>query len=164
MSKVDSSIQAFYPKGTRVCYGCGTDHPDGLQIKTFWEGGKGICHFTPSENQVGYPGVVYGGLIACLIDCHSIGTATAAAYAAERRKPGSEPVIAHVTGSLKVDYLRPTPMGDELLLEARVRFVEKGRSLVGCDLSVGGNVCARGEVLCVRVNPERLAARAGGQL
>jgi acyl-coenzyme A thioesterase PaaI-like protein len=161
MSKTHSHIQAHYPEGTRVCYGCGTEHPRGLYVETIWDGEKGTCRHNPPADQLGYPGLVYGGLIACLIDCHAVGTATAAAYDAEGREPGSEPIIAHVTGSLKVDYLRPTPMGPELLLEARVRSVMKGRSLVDCDLSAGGKVCARGEVLCVRVTPDKLAAMAG---
>jgi acyl-coenzyme A thioesterase PaaI-like protein len=161
MSKMDSHIQAFYPEGTRVCYGCGTEHPSGLHVKTFWDGEKGVCRYTPPEDQIGYPGVVYGGLIACLIDCHSIGTATAAAYEAESREPGSEPVITHVTGSLKVEYLLPTPMGPELLLEARIRSVEGSRSMVECTLSAEGKICARGEVLCVRVSAERMAAMGG---
>jgi acyl-coenzyme A thioesterase PaaI-like protein len=161
MSKTESPIQAFYPPGTRVCYGCGVEHPSGLHLETRWDGEKGTCRFTPPEDQLGYPGLVYGGLIASLIDCHAVGTATAAAYAAEGRQPGSAPVIVHVTGSLKVDYLLPTPMGPELLLEARVRSVERGRSLVDCGLSAGGKLRARGQVLCVRVTPERLAAMAG---
>lgn len=160
MSQTNGPIQAHYPQGTQVCFGCGTDNPSGLHLETIWDGEKGVCHFTPSAEQLGFPGVVYGGLIASLIDCHAIGTATAAAYAAEGRQPGGEPVIAHVTGSLKVDYLLPTPMGPELVLHAWVRSVERGRSLVECHLSAEGQVRAKGEVLCVRVSPERLAAMA----
>ena len=157
MRQTDKPIQAYYPQGTRVCFGCGIDHPTGLHVETFWDGQKGICRFVPPEDQLAYPGMVYGGLIASLIDCHSLGTATAAAYAVEGREPGSEPVVIHVTGSLKVDYLLPTPMGPELLLEAKVRSVERGRSLVDCDLSAEGKVRARGEVVAVRVSAEHLA-------
>ncbi len=163
MTPADKHIQAFYPEGTRVCFGCGTEHPGGLHLKTFWDGEKGTCRFTPPPEQLGYPGVVYGGLIACLIDCHAVGTATAAAYAAEGREPGSPPPITHVTGSLKVEYLRPTPMGPELGLEAWVRSVERGRSLVHSELRAEGVLCARGEVLAVRVSPGRLAAMAAPQ-
>lgn len=163
MSPFNAPIQAFYPQGTRVCFGCGTDHPNGLHLETMWDGEKGVCDLTPPQDQLGYPGLVYGGLIASLIDCHSIGTATAAAYAAEGRQPGGEPIIAHVTGSLKVDYLLPTPMGPDLRLEAWVRWVERNRSMVECQLSAGGKLRAKGEVLCVRVSPERLAAMAGGR-
>jgi acyl-coenzyme A thioesterase PaaI-like protein len=160
MKSSKTPIQAFYPPGARVCFGCGIDHPSGLHLETLWDGEKGVCRFSPPKDQLGYPGLVYGGLIASLIDCHSIGTATAAAFAAEGRQPGSEPMIVHVTGSLKVDYLLPTPMGPELLLEARVRSVERGRSLVECSLSAAGQVRAEGKVLCVRVSPDRLAAMA----
>jgi acyl-coenzyme A thioesterase PaaI-like protein len=161
MSQTANPIQAFYPQGARVCFCCGTESPGGLHLETIWDGEKGVCDFTPPPDQLGYPGVVYGGLIASLIDCHAIGTATAAAYAAENRQPGGGPIICHVTGSLKVEYLLPTPMGPELRLEAWVRQVERGRSLVECRLSADGQVSAKGEVLCVRVSPERLAAMAG---
>ena len=64
--------------------------------------------------------MVYGGLIASLFDCHCIGTAVAAAYEDEGRQPGTEPLIMFVTANLNVNYLRPTPMGSELLLNAHI--------------------------------------------
>ncbi|MBW1794338.1 MAG: hypothetical protein JRF30_09095 [Deltaproteobacteria bacterium] len=63
-----------------------------------------------------FPGFVYGGLIANLIDCHSIGIAIAASYEAEGREPGTEPQITFVTGTLKVKYLHSTPIDTELIL------------------------------------------------
>ncbi|MDP3831385.1 MAG: PaaI family thioesterase, partial [Ignavibacteriaceae bacterium] len=58
-----------------------------------------------------------GGLIASLIDCHGTGSAALAVYRSEERNPGTEPALRFVTASLQVDYLKPTPLGIELLLK-----------------------------------------------
>jgi acyl-coenzyme A thioesterase PaaI-like protein len=97
------------------------------------------------------PGYVYGGLLASLIDCHGTGTAAAATARAENREIDSEPAIRFVTGSLKVDYLRPTPLGPELELRGTVREVKPRKVLVAIDLLAEGEVCVRGEVTAVRL-------------
>ncbi|MCB2193938.1 MAG: PaaI family thioesterase [Deltaproteobacteria bacterium] len=146
-----SYIQSLYPPEHSHCFGCGPANPAGLQVRTHWDGEVGICRYTPDPQYMAYPGVVYGGLIACLMDCHGIGTAIAASYEAEGRPMDSEPRISMVTGTLSVDYLAPTPLGGELLLEARPVEVEPKKVLVSCELSAEGKVTARGEILGVRV-------------
>ena len=86
-------------------------------MRTFWDGTEGVCRFTPAVHHTAFPGVVYGGLLASLIDCHSIGTAVAAMYDAEGRAPDTAPEITCVTASLQVDYLKPTPT--DVVLELR---------------------------------------------
>jgi acyl-coenzyme A thioesterase PaaI-like protein len=104
--------------------------------------------------------VVYGGLIASLIDCHSIGTAVAAAYQHEGREPGSLPAIMFVTANLNVNYLKPTPMDSELLLRASPRDSGPRKMTVACALYAGETLCAHAEVLAVRV-PSRDDATLG---
>ena len=118
------AFQDYYPDDLSVCYGCGRLNERGLKIKSFWDGESSVCTFTPAPHHLGGNGFVYGGLIASIIDCHSTGTAAAAAYRNEGREMGSEPRLRFVTASLHVDYLKPTPMGVEL--EARGRAVEIG--------------------------------------
>ena len=77
-------------------------------------------------------------------------TAAAATYQAEKREPGSEPPLRFVTASLKVDYLKPTPIGP-LELSARAREVGERKVLVDVELSAGGEVTARGDVVAVRI-------------
>ncbi|MCX7706794.1 MAG: PaaI family thioesterase [Anaerolineae bacterium] len=149
MDKV--AIQDTYPENVAHCYGCGRLNEHGLQIKSYWDGAEAICHFRPRPHHTAIPGYVYGGLIASLIDCHATGTAAAAAGQAEGSRIGVDPAPRFVTASLKVDFLRPTPIDAEL--ELRGRAVEiKGRKVVlEVTLSANGELCARGEVVCVRM-------------
>lgn len=98
---------------------------------------------------------MYGGIIASVIDCHSTGTAAAAAYRHEGREPGSGPAIRFVTGSLHVDFLKPTPLGPPLELRSRVKEIGARKVVVETDVSVNGVVCVRGSVVAVRI-PESM--------
>jgi len=97
------------------------------------------------------PGFVYGGLVASLIDCHSIGTAAAAASEARGVDIAVEGAPRYVTGSLHVDFVKPTPLG--LPLELRAWAVEIGerKVVVESELSAGGEVTAKGRVVAVRL-------------
>ncbi|HUW96592.1 MAG TPA: PaaI family thioesterase [Anaerolineae bacterium] len=97
--------------------------------------------------------MVNGGIIATLIDCHSACTAMAAAYEAEGREIGSEPHIWCATASLQVAYLRPTPVGEPISLRARVAEMGERKIVVTCSVAAGGEECAQGEVVAVRVPP-----------
>lgn len=143
-------IQDCYPEKAAICFGCGPNNPAGLHIRTYWDGEEGVCHFMPDRAHTAFPGVVYGGLIACLIDCHSIGTAIAHAYSNSGREPGTDPKITYVTGTLHVRYIKPAPMGDELTLRARVLEMHGKKAVVSCSLSANGETCALGEVIAVR--------------
>jgi acyl-coenzyme A thioesterase PaaI-like protein len=145
-----TAIQDHFHGDHAICYGCGPDNPHGLQIKTHWDGRYGIFRFTPQEYHTAFPGVVYGGLIACLFDCHCIGTAIAAAYDAEGRQPGSEPSIMYVTANLNVSYLRPTPMDCELLLKAHIVETKGKKTTVVCKLTADGTECANATVIGIR--------------
>jgi acyl-coenzyme A thioesterase PaaI-like protein len=148
------AFQDYYPDNVSWCYGCGRLNEHGLQIKSYWEGEEAVCIFRPRPYHIAIPGYVYGGLIASLIDCHSTGTASAAMYRAENRPMDSLPAFRFVTASLKVDYLKPTPLG--VPLEVRARVVElKGRKVVvEARLSANGLVTARGEVVTVQAPPQ----------
>lgn len=145
------AIQDYYPDEIAICYGCGRNNDKGMHIKTFWDGQEGTFRFRPRSYHTAFPGVVYGGLIASLIDCHSIGTAIAAAYQAEGREPGSDPEITCVTGNLNVSYLKPTPIEAELVLRSRIREVNGRKTVVVCEVYANEQLCARGEVTTVRI-------------
>jgi acyl-coenzyme A thioesterase PaaI-like protein len=94
---------------------------------------------------------VYGGLIASLVDCHAIGTAAAAVERAAGREIGAVPAPRFVTGSLRVDYLKPTPLGPEIVLRARAREIGSRKVTVDVSVEVEGVQTARGEVVAVRM-------------
>lgn len=148
----EKAIQDFYADDIAVCYGCGKNNDKGLHVRTIWDGKEGIFKFRPEPYHTAFPGVVYGGLLASLIDCHCVGTATAAAYEAEGRKPGTGPEITFVTGNLNVTYLKPTPMGKELILRANIKELGERKIVVTCSLYAEGEECVRGEVIAVKAS------------
>src|SRR5678815_1688623 len=77
--------------------------------------------FMPAPHHISVPGFVYGGLLASLIDCHAMATAASAAELASGRQIGEGPAPRYVTASLHVEYLKPTPLGGELEIRARVK-------------------------------------------
>ncbi|NMC13311.1 MAG: PaaI family thioesterase [Chloroflexi bacterium] len=153
----EKAFQDYYPDSLSYCYGCGRLNEHGLQIKSYWDGDEGVCMFQPKPYHTALPGFVYGGLIASLIDCHATGTAAAAVYRAEGRPMDSEPPVRFVTGSLHVDYLRPTPIGGMLTLRAIVKQIKWRKVVLEVTLSAGGEITARGEVIVVRM-PENMLA------
>ena len=137
------------------CWGCGCSNEHGLNIKSYWSEDKSICVWTPNQNhKAGPTGYLNGGVIATIIDCHSICTAIADGYKQEGRELDSKPIIWYVTASIKIDYLKPTPIDKEVRLKAKVTMREGRKLLVVCKLFSGEDLCARAEVLAVKVPPE----------
>lgn len=135
------------------CYGCGPRNAKGMQIKSHWDGEDSICRYTPKPEQcAGPPQYVYGGTIASLIDCHSIGTAISNYYRSEGRETGEAPEIWCVTGQLTVNYLAPTPIDQEIELRARIVECHEKKSIVKCEVFSGGIQTAEGDVIAVRVS------------
>lgn len=145
------AFQDYYPDELSHCFGCGRLNKHGHQIKSYWDGDESICHFKPESYHIAIPGYVYGGLIASLIDCHSTGTAAAAKYREENRTMDSQPAFRFLTASLKVDYLKPTPINVILELRGRIKEIRGSKVLVEVDLIAEGQICAKGEVLTVQV-------------
>ena len=143
------AIQDFYPDDFAHCYGCGRLNPQGLQLKTRWDGDETVARFVPRPQDVAVPGFVYGGLIASLIDCHSMGTASAAAERAAGREIGDAPAPRFVTAALQVDFLAPTPLGPELEIRARVKERGDRKTVVEASVRVAAKITARGEVVAV---------------
>lgn len=151
----NKSFQDHYPEIFQHCYGCGPRNEHGLHIRSFWDGEESVAEFSPKEYHLAFPGYVYGGLIASLIDCHSIGTAAAAAYREEGRALGSEPKFRYVTGSLHVDYKAPTPLGPKLVIRARVEEIKGRKTVLAASVSAGDTVTATARVIAVRM-PDHL--------
>ncbi len=145
------AFQDTYPENVAHCYGCGRLNEHGHQIKTYWDGDETVTRFQPHPEHTAIPGFVYGGLIASLIDCHSTGTAAAAAYRAEQREMDSETPLRFVTGSLHVDFLKPTPLGPILELRGRVKELKGRKVVVESEVWVDGVMTARGEVVAVQM-------------
>jgi acyl-coenzyme A thioesterase PaaI-like protein len=151
-------LQDLYPDDFAHCYGCGRLNTNGLHVKTEWVDGEGIARFTPAPYYIALPGFVYGGLIASLADCHAIGTAAGASMVASGATPGRDPTPRFVTAALHVDFLRPTPLGPELLLRARAAEVGERKVVVDVSVLTDDIECATARVVAVRAP----AAMVGG--
>ena len=153
---MNPAIQDLYPDDFAHCFGCGRNNPDGHRLKSFVEGGEVVADFTPAPHHIAVPGFVYGGLLASLVDCHAMATAAAAAERAAGRRIGEGQVARYVTAALKVEYLKPTPLGPQLHIRSKVTERSEKKAVVVLTVSVEGTVTVRAEAVAVRM-PESMA-------
>jgi len=145
------ALQDYYPDNFAQCYGCGRENHHGHQIKTVWDGDETVTHFTPESHHTAIPGVVYGGLLASVIDCHGTGSASLA-IARDRNidlKEFNAPRC--VTASLKVNYHKPTPLGPQLEVRGIIREVKGKKVVVEAKVLVNGEVTVTGEIISIEV-------------
>ncbi|MFW9894790.1 MAG: PaaI family thioesterase [Candidatus Thorarchaeota archaeon] len=154
------AFQDYYSEPMSHCYGCGRLNDAGMKIKSSWDKDekRSIARFTPKSHYISFPGYVYGGLLASLIDCHGTGTAAAAAYKSEGRKMGTEPELRYVTASIHVEYLKPTPIDHELELIGVVKEIKGKKVIVEVNLYANGQLCVKGEVITVKI-PENMMSK-----
>jgi len=142
------SLQERYGPHT-ICFGCGPANPDGLHIRSFAQGDSDevVADWRPSPSHEAFPGVLNGGIIGTLLDCHSNWTA---AYSLMQGR-GSEKPPTTVTADYAVKLLRPTPTDGPVHLRARVVESTDDRATVEATLEAGGQVTAtcRGNFVAV---------------
>lgn len=144
------SFQDQCPENVSHCCGCGSLNTQGHQIKTIWDGDETVNRFQPEQFHTSVPGLAYGGLIASLIDCHSTGTAAAAMDRQEGCARDTLPPFRLVTGSLHVDFLKPTPLV-ELEIRGTVKEINGGKVVVSTTVAVNGLATAREEVVALQM-------------
>jgi acyl-coenzyme A thioesterase PaaI-like protein len=135
------------------CFGCGPNNPHGLHLKSFWSGdNEAICHFTPQPYHcAGSKQFVYGGIVASIMDCHTICTAIANAYRQAGRAIGSEPSVMFATGRLEVNYKKPVPVGATLLVKALILETGARKTILRAEVWVGNELYADAHVIAVNV-------------
>lgn len=132
-----TSLQDQYAP-TSICFGCGPANAQGLRIKSRVEGDLVVADFTPAPHHHAFPGVLNGGIIGALLDCHS----NWAACHHLMVKSGSDAPPCTVTADFHVKLRRPTPMGPVRLV-ARVAESTDDRAVIEAELLAGGEVTAR---------------------
>ncbi|MDR3629613.1 MAG: PaaI family thioesterase [Desulfocapsaceae bacterium] len=143
----EKPIQHHYADEYAHCYGCGRLNDHGLQIKSYVDGDETVCHFTPGHKYSGgFPGFLYGGMIASLMDCHGAATAWAAMAGMEPL-----PLSRFVTASLKIDYRAPTPINIEIEIRGKVSQIKGLKVVVDLTLSAGGKLYAEGSAVMVQI-------------
>jgi len=159
MKKDNSAIktkafQDYTPEQFANCYICGWANEKGLKLKTYWKDDRSyetISLFKPLPEHTAIPGVVNGGILASIIDCHCINTAMAYGYRKEGREMNTEPSIKCMTGSMKIDYLKITPIDHTIEIRGRVKEVNGRKIIVHAEVIADGIITVRGEVVAVEI-------------
>ncbi|HFC01101.1 MAG TPA: PaaI family thioesterase [Phaeodactylibacter sp.] len=134
-----------------ICFGCGRKNHQGLKISSYWEGEESVCVWESQEKYQGWSGILNGGILATLIDCHTMCTAMAAAYQVENRHLDSEPIYRYATGTISVKYLKPTSNEKPIELRATVKEIKGRKITMSCIALSEGVVTAEAEVIAIRV-------------
>ena len=141
---MSEAVQDRYAPSS-ICFGCGPGNTDGLCIKSFRDGEGLRMAFKPREHHQAFPGVINGGIIGALLDCH--GNWTAAIASLDRL--GLEQPLGTVTAQYEGKLRRPTPFGPELEVRSRVLSLEDDRAEVIIELQADEETCATGRGLFV---------------
>jgi acyl-coenzyme A thioesterase PaaI-like protein len=118
------------------CFGCGRLNEHGLHVKSAWAGDDVVCRWRAQAFHVGLPGWLQGGVLATVIVCHDLWTATATAYRNEGIEITEPMPFAYSTTSLNVEFLEPVPVGELVTLRARVLTIDEEKATVSCSVSV----------------------------
>lgn len=130
------------------CFGCGPANPRGLRLKSVVEGDSVVADFTPEPHHQAFEGVLCGGIVGSLLDCHSNWTA---AWALMRER-GSETPPCTVTAEFHVKLRAPTPLDQPVHLKALPAEIQGDRVVVEAELTSAGKLTAtcRGVFVAVK--------------
>jgi acyl-coenzyme A thioesterase PaaI-like protein len=142
------SLQETYA-ANNACFGCGPANERGLHIRSFPAGDEVVADFQPETWQEAFDGMLNGGIIGTLLDCHLNWTAT---YSLMKRD-GLDHPPSTVTADYSIKLLRPTPTDTTLHLAARVMEMKGNRATVEGELSANGKVTATCRATFVAVEP-----------
>ena len=149
------AIQDTYGERFQYCWGCGPKNEAGLHIKSYptEDGKKVIARVKPGKAFTGgVPNNLFGGMIAMIFDCH--GTASAAFYKhhAEGLDLTEDTVIERfITAHLEVDFKKPTPMDEEVEVEASLEELGERKAVVNMVLTCKDEVRAKAKIVAVAV-------------
>ncbi len=134
-----------------ICLGCGPSNEQGLHVRSFVSADQSglVSRWRAQPHHQAFPGMLNGGIIGALLDCHS--NWTAAWHLMNQTQSTSPPCT--VTADFAVKLLRPTPLDSEIELFARVIHSESDRATIEATLTAAGRVCATCKGTFVAVKP-----------
>lgn len=140
-------LQDLYAPNNQ-CFGCGPANEKGLRIKSRVVGDEVVADFTPEPHHQAFGGVLNGGIIGALLDCHSNWTA---AYHLMQEKGLLSPPCT-VTSEFHVKLRRPTSLHSPVHLKAKVVESEGDKAIVEAKMFSEGKETAscRGVFVAVR--------------
>lgn len=122
-SKRELAVQEAYTPDSQ-CFGCGPAAPDGLGLRSFRDSGGLVARTTIDHKYQAFPGIVNGGVVSALFDCH--GNWTAAVALMDRSCLPRPPLT--LTAELLVNFREPTPPGVPLIVRSTVARVRESAS------------------------------------
>src|SRR5438128_12386175 len=131
------------------CWGCGPANRDGLRIRSFAKNGEVVAEWQPQPKYEAFPGVLNGGIIGTLLDCHCNWTA---AYHL-MKQAGTDHPPCTVTADYAIKLRRPTPTDEPIELRARVVESNEDRATVEGELIAHDKVTATCRGTFVAVKP-----------
>ena len=146
--------ERFAPDGR--CFGCGPANPIGLRIGSRPSDDDPavlVARFMPQPGHEAFAGVVNGGILGTLLDCHANWTA---AWHLMRARGADRPPTT-VTLEYSIRMRRPTPSGVPVDLRAWIVDSSDDRATVEAEISSGGTVTATGRGIFVAVRPDHPA-------
>ncbi len=146
--KSKQALQDLYAPQSE-CFGCGPSNAQGLRVKSVVQGDEVVADWQPMHHHEAFPGVLNGGIIGAVLDCHS--NWTAAWHLMEKAKADHPPCT--VTADYSIQLLRPTPTTGSIRLVAKVVDSQPDRAVIEATLSAGGKVCAKCRGTFVAVKP-----------
>ncbi len=144
-SKIKGLQITYAPKS--ICFGCGPANPKGLHINSIVQGEEVVATWKAESHHEAFPGMLNGGIIGSVLDCHSNWTA---AWHLMQKNNLKEPPCT-VTAEYSIKLLRPTPTDKEITLTAKVVSSESDRATIEATLTAGRKVCATCKGLFVAV-------------
>ena len=157
---IGSSLQQRYAPTTR-CFGCGPANEQGLRIESHeaeevgqpGEPGELVTEWRPLPHHLAFEGVLNGGIIGTLLDCHANWTAAMHLM----RERGLDHPPGCVTADYSIRLRRPTPTDQPVHLRAWPVESEGDRVVVDAELSSGGIITATCRGTFVAVGPDHPA-------
>ncbi len=144
----DKSIQETYAPNL-ACFGCGPANEEGLRIRSFPVGDETVAEWQPEKHHEAFKGMLSGGIIGTLLDCHCNWTAAWHLM----RKAGLDHPPCTVTAEYTIKLLRPTPTDEPVKLRARVVESTGDRATVEGELIAHNKVCATCRGIFAAVKP-----------
>ena len=149
------AIQDTYGERFQYCWGCGAKNEEGLHIKSYPtdDGKKVVAWVKPNKAFTGgVPNNLFGGMIAMIFDCHGTASAAFFKHNAKGLDLTEDTVIERfITAHLEVDFKKPTPMNEEVEVEASLEDLGERKAVINMVLMAKGEVRAKAKMVAVAV-------------
>ena len=152
---IEQSLQERYAPAGR-CFGCGPANPVGLHVGSRPSAADPSvleAVFEPLPDHEAFAGVVNGGILGTLLDCHANWTA---AWRLMHDRGLDRPPTT-VTLEYAVRMRRPTASDRPLTVRAWVADAQADRASVSAEIRSGDSITATGHGIFVAVRPDHPA-------